>query len=132
MKRNIIKTLAVFGLTAAALVACAAEDRPQLMAEGAQCFRPGDVVAFKQTSESSFVVHTQRGEVFSADLPACRGMDWVQQVGFSPIRGSQICEGDEAKLITRDPAGRDIACSIFSVHELSAAEVAALPERARP
>ncbi len=131
MKSRIIKTLAVAGL-AVALAACAAEDKPQLMAEGAQCFRPGDVVAFKQTSESSFVVHTLRGKVFSADLPACTGMDWAQQVGFSAIRGSQICEGDEAKIITRSPAGRDMACSIFSVHELSAAEVAALPQRAQP
>jgi hypothetical protein len=132
MKLKVIKVLAALGLTAA-LTSCADDaGSPQLLAEGAQCFKPSDVLAFHQTSETSFVLHTLRHNVFSADLPACRGMDWAQQVALAPIRGTQICEGDEAKLITRDPAGRDMSCSIFAVHELSPAEVAALPQQAQP
>ncbi|MEI7931458.1 MAG: hypothetical protein WCI21_00140 [Alphaproteobacteria bacterium] len=131
MKLKLIKALAALGLTVG-MTSCVSDGPPPVLADGAQCFRSNDVVAFRQTSETSFVIHTIRHNVFSASLPACNGMDWAQQVALSPIRGSQICEGDEAKLITRSPAGRDMSCSIFSVHQLSAAEAAALPERAQP
>ena len=132
MKLKFVKGIGVV-LIAAALVSCA-DDIDTASNDGSvsQCFKSSDVTAFDQLSQTRFVIHTQRGQVFSANLPACQGIDWVQQVALLPIRGRQICEGDQGRLLTSDPAGRQLTCSAFSFHQLSDAEVAMLPRSAQP
>ena len=132
MKRNLVLSLTLFG-AAGLLASCAGDSTPTLARStaGGQCFHPVDVVSFNKLSVTRFALHTQRGDDFTADLPVCQGIDFAMQVAIQPVSNTQVCDGDVARLITRDPGGHDLSCPAYNFHHLSAAEVAALPQAAQ-
>ena len=128
MKRTLEMALA-FAATAAIVSACA-NDKPTQTASAAptsqQCFHPNDVVSFHEISIVKFSIRTIRGDVYSADLPVCEGIDFAQRVALQPAHSTQICDGDTGTLVTQDPGGVTLTCPAYNFHHLSAAEVAEL------
>ena len=125
-------------IAAAALVSACADDNSSpntRTASGAptsqQCFHPNDVVSFHQISIIKFSVRTIRGDVFSADLPVCRGIDFAQRIALQPDHNTQICDGDIGTLVTQDPGGETLTCPAYNFHHLTAAEVSALQNMPR-
>lgn len=101
---------------------------------GGACFLASDVEAWSEVGLGNFVLRTRRDEYYYSRVGGdCIDVDFAQQIAIQPQRGiSQICEGTNAQIYTRDLDGRrPRQCYAFNFRRLSPAEVAGLPEAAR-
>lgn len=123
------------GLALAASAACAPTAPGVAVQSGAprECFFVHEVRSFSSNDDRRVYVRTGRDEVFELQTIGCPDVDWSVQIGIAPRGGgSSVCSGYDAELIVPDrPTGRR-TCPVTNVRRLSAAELAALPERDRP
>ncbi len=133
-------SLAASTLTALTLSACApATQTATAEAQGAtkiaRCFRTDSVRNFRTDRQSDLYIRSLRDDVFQINTSgACWDMDSALSIAVTPTLGGSdtVCVGDPVQIIVpnADPSRR--SCRAFVAKSLTAEEVAALPDRARP
>jgi hypothetical protein len=119
---------------ALALGGCTSYGNAEMAERSAEtCFRPTDVTGWFDVDFNRFVIHTDDDEVFSSLIAgACPEVDFAQEIAIIPRSSSLICERDDATIVARNAAREQVSCRIYEIERLTPAQIAALPERARP
>lgn len=98
-----------------------------------QCFFAQEARSFASSDDRHVYVRTGSDEVFELTTIGCSNVDWSHEIGISPRGGgTSICSSMDAELVVPGVPGGRNSCPVTGVRLLSAAEVAALPERDRP
>ncbi|MBB3873269.1 DUF6491 family protein [Brevundimonas mediterranea] len=129
-------TVAALGLSACApaattAVAAAADGENTT----ARCFRTDNVRNFRADRQSNLYIRSLRNDVFQINTSGgCWDLDSALSIAVTPTLGGSdtVCVGDPVQIIVpnADPGRR--TCRAFVAKSLTAEEVAALPDRARP
>ncbi|WP_397417952.1 DUF6491 family protein [Phenylobacterium sp.] len=131
-------TFALASLVLATTVAPAGMARSPVEPEAAaakaprQCFWTRQITNF--ASDDPNVVHVRVGvkDVYRLEMfGPCLDVDWNNQIAVVSRGGSNICSGLDAEIISPSQIGPH-RCPVREVRKLTAAEIAALPKRARP
>lgn len=126
-------TAAAMGLSACAPAAATA------VADGekttARCFRTDTVRNFRADRQSDLYIRSLRDDVFQINTSGgCWDLDSALSIAVTPTVGGSdtVCVGDPVHILvpSADPGRR--TCRAFVTKSLTAEEVAALPDRARP
>lgn len=101
-------------------------------ADARVCFRTMNMRGFSADGDETLYVRTAAREVLQVDtLGGCPGLETAIAIDLRSWDGfRQLCTGDISTLNIMRPT--DAACRVQVVRQLSEAEVAALPSRARP
>ncbi|WP_374472449.1 DUF6491 family protein [Phenylobacterium sp.] len=123
-------------LAALALAGCAAGMRTESAAGqptgGRQCFWASSVNGFRAVDERAVNLRVGVRDVYRLELIGpCPDVDWATRIAIQSRGGNSICTGLDAVLIAPSPIGPQ-RCLVRNVRKLTAAEVAALPDAARP
>ena len=100
----------------------------------ARCFRTDSVRNFRVDRQSDLYIRSLRNDVFLVSSGGCPDLDSAISIALTPTSGGSdnLCVGDPVRVIVPGSTmGRD-ACRAFVTKSLSADEVAALPDSARP
>ncbi|EDX79317.1 MAG: hypothetical protein B7Y85_09535 [Brevundimonas sp. 32-68-21] len=140
MRILLTSALAASTVAAMSLSACApAATRAAAAADGeksvARCFRTDSVRNFRTDRQSDLYIRSLRDDVFQINTSgACWDLDSAVSIAVTPTLGGSdtVCVGDPVQIIVpnADPGRR--TCRAFVTKSLTAEEVAALPDRARP
>lgn len=130
-------TVALASLVLAATLAPAGMARSPVEPEAAakaprQCFWTRQITNF--ASDDPNVVHVRVGvkDVYRLEMfGPCLDVDWNNEIAVVSRGGSNICSGLDAEIISPSQIGPH-RCPVREVRKLTAAEIAALPKRARP
>ncbi|CAM3005022.1 Uncharacterised protein [Brevundimonas diminuta] len=101
----------------------------------APCFYADQVRNFRSDDRTNIYFDTGRGRIYHAQAAGiCQDMDFATALTIRPQSAgkSRLCAGDWANLNVRGMSGVNGPCRVRIVKALSAAEVAALPDRVRP
>ncbi|MDK2746826.1 MAG: DUF6491 family protein [Brevundimonas sp.] len=101
----------------------------------ARCFRTDNVRNFRADRQSNLYIRSLRNDVFQINTSGgCWDLDSALSIAVTPTLGGSdtVCVGDPVQIIVpnADPGRR--TCRAFVAKSLTAEEVAALPDRARP
>lgn len=126
--------LAVLTLGAGAGAACAPTAPGMAQTAAArECFFVHEAESFASSDDRHVYVRTGRDEVFELSTFGCSNADWTHEIGIAARGGgSSICSSMDAELIVPGLPGDRRTCPVTGVRRLNEAEVAALPEDARP
>jgi hypothetical protein len=133
--RPVIAALTGLALAASATPASLARSpvEPEAAAKAPrQCFWTRQITNF--ASDDPNVVHVRVGvkDVYRLEMfGPCLDVDWNNQIAVVSRGGSNICSGLDAEIISPSQIGPH-RCPVREVRKLTAAEIAALPKRARP
>lgn len=141
MRILLTSALAASTVAAMSLSACApaATKAAAASADGdksvARCFRTDSVRNFRTDRQSDLYIRSLRDDVFQINTSgACWDLDSAVSIAVTPTLGGSdtVCVGDPVQIIVpnADPGRR--TCRAFVTKSLTAEEVAALPDRARP
>ena len=97
------------------------------------CFYDRDVSNFHAVDDSTLYLRVGVSRVYRLDLMSpCSGLTFRQRLGIKTTPGNRwICSPLDAEVVYRDN-GFPQRCPVTGLHELTAAEVAALPKKDRP
>lgn len=137
-----LRTLPIALGLAVGLAACADAHAPSanLAAQPAaaqtsdrtRCFRPDDVNGWRAVNAETVNVGVGANRVFQMRLMRpCPDINWDQRIAIESTASPWICSGIDATLYAPSRIG-PFRCPVTRIHELSPAEVAALPARERP
>jgi hypothetical protein len=130
MNRKIALAAALAALTASGAMAPAALAKAP--APHRDCFWTRDVNNFAAADEHTVNVKVGVRDVYQMEMfGSCPDVDWNQRIALVSRGTSMICSGLDAEIITHSPIGPQ-RCPVRNIHKLTAAEIAALPKRARP
>ena len=129
-------TVAALGLSACApaattAVAAAADGENTT----ARCFRTDNVRNFRADRQSNLYIRSLRNDVFQINTSGgCWDLDSALSIAVTPTLGGSdtVCVGDPVQIIVPNAAPGRRTCRAFVTKSLTAEEVAALPDRARP
>ena len=99
------------------------------------CFRVQEVRNFRQGDTGRIYVRAARDQVYElSSAGSCFDLDYAYQMAMVPdgIGGSRLCTGDMARVYLPGRSGPDSPCRVHITRQLTAEEVAALPESQRP
>ncbi|MBJ7318572.1 MAG: hypothetical protein KJ728_04810 [Alphaproteobacteria bacterium] len=141
MRILLTSALAASTVAAMSLSACApaATKAAAAAADGdksvARCFRADSVRNFRTDRQSDLYIRSLRDDVFQINTSgACWDLDSAVSIAVTPTLGGSdtVCVGDPVQILVpnADPGRR--TCRAFVTKSLTAEEVAALPDRARP
>lgn len=97
------------------------------------CFWSQNVTNFAADNEDNVYLRVGQKDVYRLEMfGPCRDVDFNTAIAIVPRSGSSnICTGMDADLVSRTSIGPQ-RCAVRHITKLTAAEVAALPKRARP
>lgn len=127
----------ILAFAGAALAACAAPFSGPTAAAGPteagrQCFWAQSVSGFRALDDRTVNLRVGVNEIYQLELfGTCPDIDWAEQIGIESRGTSTICTGLDATLIAPSNIGPQ-RCQARTVRRLTPAEVAALPDKARP
>lgn len=136
MTTRIALALAAVSLIAVGATAQTATAKSPLEDTGAksgrQCFWTHQVNNFAAADDRIVNVRVGVKDVYQFEMfGPCQDVDWSDQIALISRGGSSICTGLDAEIVTRSSIGPR-HCPVRNIRKLSAAEIAALPKRARP
>ena len=134
MSRMIPLVLLAAGATA--LSACApmtGAESTRTSSMGQQCFYADQVDNFRGNNQTLYV-RARNNDVFELKiLGYCADIDFAFGIAFLPNSGiNRLCTGDLSRIIVGSGPSPSNQCRVQVIKKLTAAEVAALPERNRP
>lgn len=98
-----------------------------------QCFRPDQVINFRQGEAQALNLRILGGEVFEVRSAGCLDLDRSNAVAILPGVGTgRLCVGDSARIIVQDPTISQGPCLARITRALTPAQIEALPSRRRP
>ena len=97
-----------------------------------QCFWTSQVNNLASNDDRIVNVRVGVKQVYQFEMfGPCHDVDWSHKIALVSRGSSSICSGLDAEIITQGPLGQQ-RCQVRKVRKLTAAEIAALPSRARP
>jgi hypothetical protein len=101
-----------------------------------QCFSVNQVRNYEQGWPDQLFLRVGRDDVYELNAAGgCPDMDFAQRVALIPdggTVGSRLCTHDWARVVVPGSTSRNSVCRVRISRKLTAAEIAALPERHRP
>ena len=132
MTAKIILAAALLSLSATAPPALAKSPLEPAAKQARQCFWTHQVDNFASNDNKIVNVRVGMKAVYQFEMfGPCQDVDWSDQIALISRGGSSICTGLDAEIVTRSSIGPR-HCPVRNIRKLSAAEIAALPKRARP
>jgi hypothetical protein len=131
----VMKNVALLAV-AAALVAggALAQDKPADKANGGQCFFAREIRNYTVSDdEQTLYLKVGGNHFYKLGLgSSCTGLAHRTRISLKAARGaSTICQAIDVDLLTSERGSR-LPCTVYDMHEMTPAEVAALPKRDRP
>jgi hypothetical protein len=99
-----------------------------------QCFLPSQIQNFRNDRQT-FYIRVGRSDVYELSTAgACMDITDTMQLAVLPVRGSSwLCTGERVDLVAPGADRRTaVPCSARIERRMTAEQVAALPDRARP
>lgn len=98
------------------------------------CFRPSDIVNFREGSSQSLYLRSRQGDVFEVASAGCLDVGVGFGLSITPLTGisDRLCVDDSARIVGSSQTFPSGPCQARIVRSLTAAEIAALPSRDRP
>lgn len=129
--------LSALPVMALSLAACAptsspSSDNPSLTS-ARRCILHSQVQGFTEKNEVVYLQGPGKSVFQLEPTSFCSELDTTMQLGLVAERGShQICVGDWITLVAPYSTATTLPCRVRIVRSLSAAEIAAMPEKDRP
>ena len=104
-------------------------------ASTARCFRTDSIRNFRVDRQSDLYIRSQRDDVFLINTSGgCTDLDSALSIAILPTTGGSdtVCVNDPVRIIAPGSSFGSGSCRAFVTKSLTAEEVAALPDRARP
>ena len=96
-----------------------------------QCFNGRFLVGSNRHGDRTLFVQAKRGGVFQLELKrGCEALDTAQRLTVRADSDDVVCEGHQATLVLKTPAGRK-QCAVEEVRRLTAKEMALLATAAQ-
>ena len=116
----LLAALAALGLGAGAAHAAS---QPQA------CFRTSDVTGWRATGTKSVIIQTNNRELYRLRFDYdCDALKFAgERIGFNKTGPGPACSGIDVDVLVRG-----MTCPVKAIHKLSKAEVASLPNNAKP
>ncbi len=126
--------------TALTLSACAPTGQTEVAAMGRggdaprACFRPSEIVNFREASSQSLYLRSRRGDVFEVAAAGCLDLGVGYGLSITPTTGisDRLCVDDSARIVGSGSTFPRGPCLARIVRSLTPAEIEALPSRDRP
>lgn len=100
-----------------------------------QCFSVNQVSNFRQGGPGQVYLRVGRSAVYElSDAGGCTDLDFANRLALVPdgLSGSRLCTDDWARVVVPGSTSPTSVCRVRISRQLTAEQVAAIPERQRP
>ena len=137
MRTPALAAPAIFALLAScAPVADGGKVGRDVPARARQCFSVSQVNNFEQGRPDQLFLRVGRNDVYELNaVGGCTDLDFANRMALIPeagMVGTRLCTDDWARIVVPGSTSQTTVCRVRVSRKLTAAEIAALPERHRP
>ena len=124
--------LPIFALALLAVAGCASKPGATTAAAPRDCFNAASINNYAAQDSETVNLKVSANDYFQVKLlGVCPDIDWSQKIAFQTAGSAFVCAGNDITIGFQGPTGPQ-ECAADTVRRLTAAEVAALPPRAKP